>query len=173
MLIEKEKLLRIERYAVLGFALLVLSVLQNTPHCFPTVFGCRALLLVPAVVAIAMYERDVAGLFFGLFAGALWDVTSSGTDHYAMLLVIAGFVCGSLVNNTLRVNIVTAWLMSALWLAVSTFGYWGVRYLIGGLDNAPAMLLRRYVPAFFYSLFLSPFLFLLVRAIENKLNPKD
>lgn len=173
MLIEKQKLLRTKRYAVLGIVLLVLSVLQNTPHCFPTVFGCRALLLVPAVVAIAMYERDVAGIFFGLFAGALWDISSTGTDHYAAFLVVVGFVCGSLVNNTLRINVVTAFLMSVIWLAVATFGFWAIRYLIGGLDSAVAVLLRNYLPSFVYSLIFAPILFLAIRGIENKLTVKD
>ena len=54
--------------------------MQNTDGFFPQIFGVRALLLIPAVVCAAMFERDIVGMLFGLFAGMLWDITASGNN---------------------------------------------------------------------------------------------
>lgn len=167
MTLEKPKKKIIGRYAVLALGILLLSVLQNTDGYFPELFGARAVLLIPVTVSIAMFERDIGGMFFGLFAGALWDVSASGNNFYAIYLVIVGFICGSLINNVLRNNIITASLLSCFWLLLFFAGYWFVHYVLGGLDMAFHMLVRYYLPAYLYSAVLSPLIFLGVRAVET------
>ena len=59
------------RRACLAAAVIVFAVLQNTPGWFPRIAGVRALILIPLVTAIAMTEREKAGILYGLLAGAL------------------------------------------------------------------------------------------------------
>ena len=55
------------------FVLLILAVhiLQNTRGLFPEIFGVKANLLIPLVICIGMFEREIAGAVLGMLAGIL------------------------------------------------------------------------------------------------------
>ena len=75
------------------FVLLILAVhiLQNTRGLFPEIFGVKANLLIPLVICIGMFEREIAGAVLGMLAGILWDSVSPMGDGYnALLLMLAG-----------------------------------------------------------------------------------
>lgn len=168
MTIETHRKILIFRRVSLALILLLLSLLQNTDGYFPQIFGVRALLLIPAVVCISMYERDLPGMLFGLFAGALWDVFASGGSFNAFFLLATGFLCGTLINTIMRNNVVTATLLSAIWSLIYSLGYWLFHYVFTSLDSAAFMLLRYYLPSFIYTVVLTPVIFIIVRAVEKK-----
>ncbi len=167
MTIENERKKLIIRRGSLALMLLILAVLQNTDGFFPQIFGVRALLLIPAVVCIAMYERDIWGMFFGLFAGAVWDIYSSGASFNALFLLTVGFICGTLINTVMRNNIVTATLLSSVFIPVYHVGYWLFHFVFTGLDSAQFMFLRYYLPGIAYTLVFAPLMFIIVRSIEK------
>lgn len=167
MTFDIQKLKTVGRYALLGAFLLLLNIMQNTEGYFPALFSVRAVLLIPAVVSIALSESSVAAMLFGAFAGALWDSSASGSGWYAVFLLIAGFICSSLVNSVMRSNIITASLLSTGWLFVFFSGYWLIHYPLAGLDSSALVLVRYYLPAFIYSTVLSPVIFLCVRALNS------
>ena len=168
MTIETHRKILIFRRVSLALILLLLSLLQNTDGYFPQIFGVRALLLIPAVVCISMYERDLPGMFFGLFAGALWDVFAGGGSFNAFFLLSAGFLCGTLINTIMRNNVVTATLLSAIWSLIYNLGYWLFHYVFTSFDSAGFMLLRYYIPSLIYTVALTPLIFIIVRAVEKK-----
>lgn len=155
------------RYALLAVIIAAFSVLQNADGCFPRPFGAHAVLLIPAVCCAAMYERETAGIFFGLFAGLLWDTAAKGNNFYALFLVTAGYICGLLVSTVLRNNIVTATGLSIIFELFYFVGYWFFHYVINGYGMSVYILLHYYLPSFVYSIILVPFVFLLIRAVEN------
>lgn len=165
MTIENERKKLIMRRGSLALMLLILAVLQNTEGFFPQIFGVRALLLIPAVVCVAMYERDISGMLFGLFAGAIWDTASSGASFNALFLLSVGFICGTLINTVMRNNIVTATLLSAIFIPIYHVGYWFFHYVFTGLDSARFMFLRYYLPGMAYTLVFAPLMFIIVRSI--------
>ncbi len=167
MTLETERKKLILRRGSLALILLVLSVIQNTDGFFPQIFGVRALLLIPAVVCIAMFERDMAGMFFGLFAGALWDMHASGASFNALYLFVVGFICGTLINTIMRNNIVTALILSMVFIPVYVVGYWFFHYIVGGLDMAGFMFLRYYLPEIVYTALFLPIMFIIVRGTEK------
>ena len=167
MTLETERKKLILRRGSLALILLVLSVLQNTDGFFPQIFGVRALLLIPAVVCIAMFERDMAGMFFGLFAGALWDMNAGGASFNALYLLAVGFICGTLINTVMRNNIVTATLLCSVFIPLYHIGYWFFHFVVGGLDSGRYMFLRYYLPGIGYTLLFAPIMFIIVRAIEK------
>lgn len=161
------------RRGLLAVILLVLAVVQNTDGFFPQIFGVRALLLIPAVVCVSMFERDIAGMFFGLFAGALWDMYSEGGDFNALYLLAAGFICGTLINTILRNNIVTAAILSMIFIIIHPIVYWAVHYAFGDIDSAVFMLWRYYLPSIAYTAVFIPVMFILVRSIEKHFSVED
>ena len=170
MTIETHRKILIFRRVSLALILLLLSLLQNTDGYFPQIFGVRALLLIPAVVCIAMFERDLAGMLFGLFAGAMWDTSASGASFNALFLLTVGFICGTLINTIMRNNIVTATLLSAIFIPIYHVGYWFFHYIVGGLvftgfDSAKFMFFRYYLPGIAYTLVFTPLMFIIVRSI--------
>ena len=167
MTLETERKKLILRRGSLALILLVLSVIQNTDGFFLQIFGVRALLLIPAVVCIAMFERDMAGMFFGLFAGALWDMHASGASFNALYLFVVGFICGTLINTIMRNNIVTALILSMVFIPVYVVGYWFFHYIVGGLDMAGFMFLRYYLPEIVYTALFLPIMFIIVRGTEK------
>ena len=152
----------------LAVVVLLLSVIQNGQGLFPQIFGARALILIPTVVAISMYERDIAGMFFGLFAGALWDIFAGGNNFNAIFLFVIGFACGSLINTLMRNNIVTHFLLSSVTSFLYILGYWLYHYVFINMDKAALMLVKYFVPTAIYTIILSPVIFLIIRAIERK-----
>lgn len=168
MTIETQRKKLIIRRICLALILLLLSVLQNTNGFFPQIFGVRALLLIPCVVCIAMYERDIWGMLFGLFAGALWDIFASGASFNALFLLAVGFGCGTLINTIMRNNIVTATLLTFISSLFYNVIYWLFHFVITKTDSAAFMLLRYYLPGVLYTVVLTPIIFLIIRMIEKK-----
>lgn len=168
MTLESQRKKLIIRRLCLALILLLLSVLQNTDGFFPQIFGVRALLLIPAVVCMAMYERDICGMFLGVFAGALWDITASGASFNALYLLTVGFLCGTLINTIMRNNVVTAMILSTLATVIYNVGYWAFSFAASGMDSSVFMFFRYYLPSIFYTMLFIPPTFIAVRAIEKK-----
>ena len=129
--------------------------MQNTDGFFPQIFGVRALLLIPAVVCTAMFERDIVGMLFGLFAGMLY-------------LLAVGFICGTLINTVMRNNVVTASLLSVGFIIIYSLGYWLFHYVFASIDGAAHVLVRYYLPGILYTAIFVPIIFIIVRAVEKK-----
>ncbi len=168
MTIETQKKNLIFRRLSLALILLLISVLQNTNGFFPQIFGIRALLLIPAVVCVAMFERDIYGMLLGLFAGALWDVFASGASFNALFLLTAGFLCGTLINTIMRNNVVTASILTFIFSAIYNIFYWLFNFVFAGLDSAGFMLWRYYLPSIVYTTVFVPIIFIFVRNVEKK-----
>lgn len=167
MTIETQNKKLIIRRICLALILLLLSVLQNTDGFFPQIFGVRALILIPCVVCIAMYERDIWGMVLGLFAGALWDIFASGASFNALFLLTVGFLCGTLINTIMRNNVVTATLLSFISALIYNLVYWLCHFIFVQADSAAFMLCRYYLPSILYTTVLTPVIFLIIRALEK------
>ncbi len=168
MTLESQRKKLILRRICLALILLLISVIQNTDGFFPQFFGVRALLLIPAVVCIGMFERDFHGMLLGLFAGALWDITASGASFNALFLMTVGFLCGTLINTIMRNNVVTAAILTAASSIIYNVGYWMVHYLFSGLDSSVYMLIRYYLPSVIYTVCFIPVIFIIIRSVEKR-----
>lgn len=168
MIIKANRKNKIIRYAWLVFTLLCLSLIQNSVCGFGNVTRVRALLLIPAVVAIAMFERERYGMFFGLFAGALWDIFAGGNNFNSIFLFVVGFVCGMLINTIMRNNFVTHFLLTSVSTIVYCVGYWIFHYLFNSLEGSVKVLFTFYLAQILLTLAVTPFIFFFVRWIEKK-----
>ncbi len=92
-----EKRLMVSRLA--AAALLVLTALLRCGNLpFFSSFG-GALLLLPMLIALAMFDTPVACAVYGLFAGALWDFSSPLPDG---LLTLFCTLCAPAVSLCVR-----------------------------------------------------------------------
>lgn len=133
--------------------LVFLTALFQHSGLVPELFGAPAMLLIPLTVCVAMFERSIPGMCFGVLAGILWDFASPGGDgFFSVMLTAVGFICGALVTFIFRNNIRAALILSLGALTVCNTAYWLMFILRKGYEGAGAVLFSRYLPSVLYSL---------------------
>lgn len=149
------------------------AAFQHTDAAVPDFFGAKAMLLIPLCVCIAMYEKSLGGLAFGVLCGALWDSASAeGDGFFSIALAVAGFVSGAAITYLMRNNIFSALILSgASTLSVCTV-YWIFFVLMKGYEGAFGVLWHFYMPSALYSAVFTFIYYYLVRFIVQ-LTPRD
>lgn len=161
------------RRALFVLLLVLTAVFQHTKGAVPSLFGARAFLLIPVAVCIAMFEKSMGGLSFGILAGVLWDfATVRGDGFYAVVLALAGYTAGAAVTYIVRNNIFSALILSAgASLFVST-AYWFVFIFLKDFEGAWGILFGYYVPSALYTFLFTALYYYLVRFITNATTDK-
>ena len=166
--------LLIIRWGILALGIVGLNIIQNTSGFFPEPFGVRAFLLIPAVVCIGMFEKEIAGAVFGIFAGALWDVyTPRGDGYNAFVLMALAVAAGLLIRYLMRNHMLTAFILciSANLLYV---GFYVLFFITAqGLGDPLYLLIRYYLPAAGYTSLFTPLFYLGVRVLARTTQTKE
>ena len=164
---------RLIRYLAYTLELLVLFMVQETPGLLPAVAGVRPVLLLPAAVAIAMFEEEVPALAFGIVAGLLCDFGFSRVlGFHALVLGALCFFVSLLVRTRMQANLVTAALNGAWALALTLGVQWLFFYYFR--YSQPGFAFRsHYLPKYLYTLLFIPLLYLLNRGLSGALDPAE
>lgn len=171
--IRAEKKIIRNRRIILTAAVLAIFLVWNTDGLFPKPWGIPAMLMVPVVISIGMFERETAGMFFGLFAGMLIDTFSSETVcFHSVMLTAAGYFSGVLITRLLRNNLKTCLLLNMVFLFVYNTLFYLINYHRTVDDFIPYAYLDVYVASVFYTMVFVPFVYWIIRAIFKKSNSK-
>lgn len=161
------------RRCMLVLFILIVAMIQNTAHMFPTIFGARAFLLIPVVVCISMFEKNISSTLYGAFAGLLWDISSGASSGFnTIILLLISTTCGFLINYLMRNNMVTATLLTSFALILYNFIYWMAFVFPVDKEGCVYLLLRFYLPSCAYSLALMPPIYILIRHFLKRLRRK-
>ncbi|MCL2023971.1 MAG: hypothetical protein FWG82_06350 [Oscillospiraceae bacterium] len=143
-------------------AVVLAALFQTADGLLPRFFGGAALLLIPAVVCLAMFESEFSAIFYGLLAGLLWDTAMLHNNWHAIFLCVLGLAVSALIRRKMR-NILAAALVLT---SFALIGYLIVHWLFSA-RNLTA--LTNFVfPSFVYTLLFTPVFYWLFREIENK-----
>ena len=168
----EKKIIR-NRRIILTAAVLAIFLVWNTDGLFPKPWGIPAMLMVPVVISIGMFERETAGMFFGLFAGMLIDTFSSETVcFHSVMLTAAGYFSGVLITRLLRNNLKTCLLLNMVFLFVYNTLFYLINYHRTVDDFIPYAYSDVYVASVFYTMVFVPFVYWIIRAIFKKSNSK-
>lgn len=160
---------KVKRYVVYGVIILLAHILQNILTIFPEIVSVRPVLLISVAVCISMFEGEVVGAVAGLVSGALWDTVTVTADGYnAFYLMVACAVCGVLLRIFMRNNIITYIMMNTGFTTLYFSSYVLFFITARGIDGGAELLLRYYLPMGIYSLVLTPFVYVLIRAVSRK-----
>lgn len=160
---------KIIRRAILALFVILTFFFQNTGGLFPAPAGIHAMLLIPLTVSIAMFEREFAGLFFGLLAGAMLDAFSSDSIcFHAISLTIIGFAAGALIKYMMRNNFVCAMILSAAFTFIYNTLYFVLYSAFDGIEKPFIIYLRYFLPAVIYTVIFTPLYYFIVREISKK-----
>ncbi len=153
-------------YALIGF---LAHIFQNSVCIFPEIASVRPILLISVAVCISMFEGEIVGAVAGLTAGVLWDTVTVTADGYnAMYLTLACAICGVLLRVFMRNNIITYIIMNSGITAVYFITYVIFFITARGIDGGVQVFFRYYLPMGIYSLILTPFWYILIRAVYRK-----
>ena len=159
----------IKRRISLAVILVVTFLLQTTRGFFPAPFGIHACLLIPATVCIAMFEREFAGLFFGLAAGMMLETVSpDSVCFYSVMFTLVGFTAGMLITYLMINNLITALIFTVSFSLIVNTLYFLLFIIFDGVSVSFGFYLKYYFISAIYTALFTPIFYFTVRAIVKK-----
>lgn len=156
-----------------GTAVLVITLMQMSPRCFPVIAFARPTPLILFTVCAAMLEGPTVGSVMGLVAGLLWDLYSEHVfGYYGLVMMVIGLAVSLLVQWLLRANFLSAMLLCVCGVAVYTLLDWLICYVLFLHDEMLTVLLRVYLPNALYTALLSPLMYVFVLMLARFLRRK-
>jgi rod shape-determining protein MreD len=165
---------RFIRWLAYAIEILVCFVLQETPRLIPQLFGARPVLVIPVVLAIAMFETEIPAMLFGLFGGLLVDF-GMGTllGSHAMLLAALCFIISLVAANLIRTNLLSAMLVVLISAAALTLLDWACFYVIPGYSDPLYSLTAHYLFIYLYTSAVMPITYYFNRALALQIRSKE
>lgn len=159
----------IKRKVFFVFLLIITFLLQTTKGFFPAPFGIHALLLIPATVCIAMFEREFSGIFYGLLAGMMLETVSSDTVVFnSVFFTLIGFLTGMLITYLMRNNLVTAFIFTLAASFILNSLYCLFFLIFDGVGISLGFYFKYFFISSIYTTIFTPIFYLLIRAIYKK-----
>lgn len=158
------------RRAIFIVAIILVALLQNTPHLMPSIFGSHAFLLVPLITCLGMFETSFVAALMGALAGVLWDVTIARGDGYnALILAIFATATSLLISYLMRNNLSTAALLGGTAVVLYSLLHWFFFVVCSGAKGGFLTLFTFYLPSTIYMLILVPIFYIALRALLRKI----
>lgn len=153
--------------------LVILVAVCNYSGLVPQLFSLDAMVMLSLCVSIALYEKSIPGMVFGILCGALWDLGTTQADgYYTVVLAAVGFISGSLSTFFLRNNILSCLLLTFVSAFTSNVGHWALFYLRKGYDGAVKVFFEFYLPSAVYCLAFGAILYYIVGYIHKETKQK-
>lgn len=154
------------KYTVLGGIMLFFFVISSIPGFLPDFYGSYPVVLVPFVACVGLFEKEIAGGFYGLFAGMLLDAYSAFGGVYSTLMLCAcGFAAGLLGKHLLTENILSSITLTAGSALAYYIGFWLVFYVIRGAESVFEALVLLLMPGFLYTVIFVLLFYPLIRSV--------
>jgi rod shape-determining protein MreD len=154
--------------------IVVSYVLQETPGLIPQIFGARPVLVVPVVLAIAMFETEITAMLFGLFGGLLIDFgMGSLLGFHAILLAALSFCISLIAANLIRTNLLSAMIVVLISEAVLILLDWACFYVMPGYGEPFYTLEAHYLYIYLYTSAVMPVTYYFNRALALQIRSKE
>lgn len=156
---------RVIRYLAYTLELLVLFMVQETPGLLPHIYGVRPVLLLPAVVAIALFEEELPAMAFGIVGGLFCDFgLACPLGFHGVVLAVLCFLTSIQARAFLQVNILTA-VLTGIWaIGLAIAAQWLFLYYFSYSMPGYAFT-HHYLPKYFYTLLFLPALYFLNKGL--------
>ncbi|MBQ7956868.1 MAG: rod shape-determining protein MreD [Clostridia bacterium] len=153
---------------ILAVIIVLAAILQNTPGAFPQFFGTNALILIPVVISVAMFESETVSLAFGLEAGILWDIVSvRGHYFHSVILCIVAFFISMLVRRRIRNTLFSSMVFTFATAFIHNTLYWVFFVLIPNPQGAMGVYFTFYLLSCIYTLIVGIAVYLIIRPVER------
>lgn len=161
------------RYLAYTIEIILMFALSTTPRLLPEIFGAKPVLLVCVALTVAVYEREIPAMIFGMTAGILTDLSySNSIGLFTIALTVICFVVGYAANNLIVATFLNFILYAFVTVALLFMLYFLVRFVIAGVEDSWRYfcehIISRMVQTFIWSI---PFYFI-NKFIYHTLNPE-
>lgn len=148
---------RVVKYTIYALEILIAYVIQSTPGLMLEVFGGKPILLVPVAITIAVFEREVPAIVFGVICGVVTDMGYSGAvGYYGIMLAIVCFIVSNLMENYIRTNLLTIMLVSTISIPVIIFLQFVFYYIFAGYTDIWGFFVKHYISRIIYTWAFTP-----------------
>ncbi len=155
------------RYLAYTIELILMFALSTTPGLLPEIFGAKPVLLICVALTVAVYEREIPSMLFGMAAGILTDLAyTDNVGIFAISLTIICFIVGYAANNLIVATFMNFLLYAAVAVSALFMLYFLIRFIIGGIPDPwsyfTAHILSRMIQTFIFSIpmyFLNKFIY--------------
>lgn len=167
---DKAKIMRRIMYGVL----IAVAVLLQNNIAVPVVgFHVRALFVLPLLICISMFEREVPAALFGALGGILWDISSGVDGFHALTLSVICAACSIMISHFMRNNIVTSFVLGGSGIMLFEFTYILVFDFVVRRSFPLHAVLSFYIPTVALTFLLIPVFFFIIKAINTSLRSQD
>ena len=145
------------RYTALTIELILCTVIQSLPWLRLELFGGSAILLLPAVITLSVFEGEIPAIIFGVAGGLLADSGYSGAmGYYAIMLAIICYISSILMENYIRTNLLTTMIIGAISIPVIILGHFLFFYILAGYGNVWYYFISHYLSRIIYTIAFLP-----------------
>lgn len=128
-------------------------------------------LIIPLAVSVALHERELPACIFALFCGYLIDIACRFIFGFSTVWLMLVCLAASLLSrNLIRINLINFIWIDILAIFLEFFMDYLFNTLIWDIPNREIVLERSTIPSAVSTLIISPFIYLLVKFIYNKLD---
>ncbi len=164
----ENKVVRYRRIILTAVVLLTFFI-WNTEGFLPKPWGVPAMIMVPLVITIGMFERETAGMLFGLGAGLLLDAFSVQTVcFHSVMLTAAGYFSGVLITRLMRNNLKTCLLFNVIFIPFYNTLFYFVNYFSLSRNEVEYVYFNIYLASVIYTMIFVPLIYWIIRAVFRK-----
>ena len=166
-LTKKEKTIK---YCVYAAVIVALALVQNVRGLMPEIFGARCFLIIPTVMILTSGEGELSASLLGLFAGALWDISSATHMGFnCIFFALTCFIASALVNNIIRNTFITNIIICSSVAVLYSLVYWLCFIVIKGTGGEAYTLFAFYLPSVIYTVAASAIAYFIFKPIKARL----
>ena len=155
-----EKRYRVFRYIAYAIEIILLFVLQTTPHLLPEIGGSKPVLLIPAALTIAFFEEEIPAMFFGLSCGIVLDLSiSNNMGFFAFSLTLISFIVSLIFRDYMVVSFLNSLAFSAGIILFLIGIYFLFFYVFAGKPYAGYYFVHHYISRIIYTICTAPLLY--------------
>lgn len=164
----KQRTLKVAIYLVLTA---IAALIQNTAGLTLEIGGARCFLLLPVCMILGAGEDERFAAVIALVGGMLWDLsTAVHLGFNAIYMCIMCFFGAALITYIIRNTFITNFIFSTVFIIIYCILYWLFFIIIKDVRGAELSLFTFYLPSALYTIVVTPFIYLILRPIKNKLN---
>lgn len=155
------------KHVVYTLVILLLYVIQTTPGLFE-LRGISPIWVIPAAVAISMFEGEFVGGIYGVLAGLCCD--TGGFSYFGYNAIIIGFFCvvaGLVTIYLFRNNLLGCMIFVLVTLLVRGSLEFLFAYGMWGYDNVWKIYMFTVLPTAVATLIVAPFIFVIIRKLHS------
>ncbi len=174
--IDLSKFLKVFKYLLYLAEFVLFYVLENLPSGFPLIFSVKPMLVISLLVVISLLESEMSTVFFSLGAGLLLDAGVAPVGLSSLFLTICCTLLSALSKKKFHVRVLSNLVASFIVAFLYGVFIWSAVYLMQGSERAAVIFIDRFVPSIFYTVLVSPIVYILniciFSAFKSKLSGK-